>query len=114
MKGILSLFGPKAQPPCGHRVSTPPWVPTGSELTVPSRVHGTAGQPGPRESKSLGQRHTVEPWPSEGRNQACWPQVQGLFMALDFPRPYPNPLQQLGPVTSTFSSKGLDYSLAAQ
>lgn len=106
MKSILGLSGPKAQPSRGHIVSVPPWMPTGSELTASSRVHGTAGKPGPRESKSLGQCHTVESWPSEGRNQARWPPVQGLFTALDFPRPYPNPLQQLGPVTSTFSSRG--------
>lgn len=38
--------------------------------------------------------------------QACWLQVQGLFMALDFPRSYLNPVEQLAPVMSTFSGKG--------
>lgn len=41
-----------------HTVRALPRIPTGSELTGPSRVHGTARKPGPRESKS---------WPSSHR-----------------------------------------------
>lgn len=43
-----------------HRVRPRLCIPTGSELTAFSRVHGAAGKTGPRESKSLGQRHTVK------------------------------------------------------